>query len=102
MEKEEFKNEFMKLIRLLFSMQNVHISYMYTPNGESIYISVKDEYRKLTCQYGSRKIYRFFSKSIENLDHIGFLVSYLYNTNPIDSDQKKIIDLLRLEVVKWI
>ena len=99
---KELEDEFMKLIRLLFSMQYVRTSYIYTPNGESIFIHVKDGYCKLTCQQGSRKIYRFFSKSIENLDHIGFLTSYLYNTNPDDNDQKKIIDLLRLEAAKWV
>ena len=101
MTQEEFENEFMKLIRFLFSMQYVRISCIYTPNGESLFISVKDGYHKLTCHHGSRQIYRFFSKSNENIDHIGFLTTYLYNTNQNDNDRKKIIDSLQLEAVKW-
>lgn len=112
MTKENFKHKFIELVKILFSMPNVGIS-ISTPNGEIIDVYARKDYCLLTCHHmchrGSMEVYRFYNtrkngadNSAERMDHIGFLTSYLYYENKDDMDRQKIIDSLKIEIVKQI
>ncbi len=108
MTKENFKRKFIELVKILFSMSDVGIS-ICTPNGEVIDVYARKEYYLLMCHRGSMKVYRFYNtrkngadKLAERMDHIGFLTSYLYYENKDDIDRQKIIDSLKIEIVKQI
>jgi hypothetical protein len=108
MDSSDFRNQFIQLIKLLFSMQHVDIQQMYVPNGEYISITVKSGLCCLELYRGSFRIYRFHcNKNIENdmeekLGHVGFASTYLYNTNKSGEDQRKILDGLKMEAVKQV
>ena len=108
MTKENFKHKFIELVKILFSMPNAGIS-ICTPNGEVIDVYARKDYCLLTCHHGTMEVYRFYNtrkngadKLAERLDHIGFLTSYLYYENKDDLDRQKIINSLKIEIVKQI
>ena len=108
MTKENFKRKFIELVKILFSMPNAGIS-ICTPNGEIIDVYARKDYCLLTCHRGSTKEYRFYNTRkngapllAEQMDRIGFFTSYLYYENKDDIDRQKIIDSLKIEIVKQI
>ena len=102
MTREDFENQFLKLIYILISMKNVYMPCFLLPNGDTISIVIysNTKFGRVSCFKGSLTIYKF-NTNRDDKDHLKILAEYIYKQHN-DDEHKEILDNLKVEMVKQV
>ena len=100
MTRNEFENQFLRLIYILIDAKNVYMPYFELPNRDVVSVVIHSNFGKVACSKGSLMIYRFLTNR-DDKDHLKILAEYIYKQHN-DKECKEILDNLKVEMVKQV